>query len=159
MERDSLKNIISKNLKVKPSNSFTDKVMKNVTAQADEAFLKTAFKANLIYNAPNDFTAKVLQNITQKEQVTAYQPVIGKKVWYILGAIFSLILVLGLKSSTKTDESKYISISLDFFNSKLNLFSHFLVSNSFIMLLIISISGLIIIDSLLKSEKFTFMKA
>lgn len=153
MEQDSLKNIIAKNLKEKPSKGFTDSVMKSVSAQADEAFLKTTLKANLIYNTPNNFTAKALQNIIQKEQVTAYQPVIAKKVWYILGVIFVSILAIGINSSTKTVESKYISMSLEFFNSKLNLFLQFLVSNSFIMLLIISISGLIIIDFLLKSEK------
>lgn len=159
MEKDSLKNIVAQNLRVEPSSSFTSKVMKNITLQANEALLKSTFKANLIYNAPDDFASKVFQKITQKEQVTAYQPVIGKNVWYILGVLFILILVLGLKSSPAPHDSKYLTTTLNIFNSKLDLFSHFLVSNSFIMLLIISISGLIIIDSFLKLENIFFKKA
>lgn len=159
MEKDSLKNIVAQNLRAKPSSNFTDKVMKSVLAQADEALLKSTFKANLIYGAPDNFTAKVLQKITQKEPVTAYQPVIGKKVWYILATIFILIFALGLKSSPTTNDPKYLTTALNIFNSKLNLFSQYLISNSFLILLIISISGLIIIDSLLKSENIFFKKA
>jgi len=159
MKKEALKKIIAQNLKVKPSPNFTDKLMKTITATANEALLKTTLKAHLIHPAPDNFATKVLQTINKKEQVIAYKPVISKTVWYLLGLLFTLILILGLSSSDSKVETKYRALSLDFFNSKINLLAQYLVSNSFLSMLLVSILSLILIDMLFKSARLSKMSS
>jgi len=155
MEKDKLKHIIKKNIKQEPTKNFTKNIMQQVT---EDSFLKTTLKEGLLQKAPANFTANVLNELNLNPIVLNYQPVISKKVWGIIGVIFILLIFFSFRNTNANLTSKYINNITNFVILKLNTTLQLFLSNNFLTMLILSISGLILIDSLLNSRKSFFKR-
>ena len=80
----------------KPSTDFSDKVMQQIHAselQREEA-LGALLQKHVLESPSIDFSDKVMGQILKKEaHEFVYQPVLGKKVWYSIVIIISLIVI------------------------------------------------------------------
>lgn len=158
MKKDNFKNIIKDNLKEQSPDALTQKVMQAISTEVCEVELRTLLKDDLIYKAPGNFTSSVLESLIQESSVK-YSPVISKKVWYFIGAVFIAIFALGLNdTSLAATDVSYMAPALEFINIQFKVFISFFFSNTFLMLLIVSISSLVMLDTLIRSNKFDFNK-
>jgi hypothetical protein len=158
MKKDHLKQNISKHLKVKPSEDFTQHVMQDVFKVADEAYLKSHLKAPLLQKAPVNFTDKVMAGISLENE-SVYQPVISKTVWYILGLIFVVVLTIGLNNSAmSTTQTKYVTEALSMFNTMLLKTVGSLLNQKFIISLMFGVVSLLMLEIVLKSKQSLFKK-
>ena len=76
-----------------PSSEFSAKVMQQINALEleNEKALSSLLQKHTLEKPSLDFTSKIMQEISASGKIAAYQPVISKKVWFV---IFSVILVL-----------------------------------------------------------------
>jgi len=158
LKKDTLKYTLSKQLKEQPSSSFSKNVMQQIQ---EEAFLKSHLKTALIQKAPLDLKARVLSECLPNSVVTNYKPVISKKAWFIIMSVIVVILILSLNKSDSASiiQSNYITKPIAVFNTYLSVFTNYLISHSFIILMFFGVTSLITIESLLKIKKFDFKKA
>lgn len=83
----------------RPTLDFSDKIMQQIfLAEAKkEKALGTLVQKYALEAPPKDFTKKVMNQILKENSsVFVYKPVIGKKVWFSIGFVLSLILIYGL---------------------------------------------------------------
>jgi len=154
MKKEKLKHIIKKNIKQEPTKNFTQNIMQQVT---EDSFLKMQLREGLLQQAPTNFTANLLKKLNPKPVTAYYQPVISKKIWGVIGILFMLLIFFSFNNSNTNVTSKYIDIIVAVF-SRFNMVLQSFFSNNFLIMLILSISGLILIDSLLNAGKSIFKK-
>jgi len=157
MKKNNLKSNLSEHLKEQPTSSFSKNVMQQIQ---EEVFLKSELKAGLIQKASANFAASVLKECLPNSVVENYNPVISKKAWYLIGAVFVLFISLSFNNSTAPSfiQTKYITNTLNVINTSLSVFVNYLNAHSFIGLTLLGIASLITIDLLFKSNTFQFKK-
>lgn len=109
--KDKEKNIdkfIKQNLDIQePSKDFSGNVMEEIYAldlKKDKA-LSSLMQKHVLEAPSLNFASRVMASIEQKSEIKAYQPVIGKKVWFLIISVVALIFV-------------YTFLQLDFTASK-----------------------------------------
>ena len=157
MKKNNLKSNLSEHLKEQPTSSFSKNVMQQIQ---EEVFLKSELKAGLIQKAPANFAASVLKECLPNSVVENYEPVISKKAWYVIGAVFVLFISLSFNNSTAPSliPTKYITDTLNVINTSLSVFVNYLNSHSFIGLTLLGIFSLITLETFFKLNNFTFKK-
>jgi len=153
MKKDSLKNTLTKYLKVHSPLTFTNNVMRKIE---EDIFLKSQLKEPLLQKASNKFTANVLIKCLPEPITNNYEPVISKKGWIVIGFVLIVLMLFSFRYSKPGITSKYIDNISNVFSSKLNLILQLFTSNNFLMILIISVLSLIMFDFLLNSSKSIF---
>jgi hypothetical protein len=157
MKKNNLKSNLLAHLKEQPSDAFSKNVMQKIQ---EEVFLKSELKAGLIQKAPTNFKANVLKECLPNSVVENYEPVISKKVWYVIGAVFILFISLSFNNSPSQPliSTKYVTDSLNVINISLSVFVKYLNSHSFIGLTLLGISSLITLETFFKLNNVTFKK-
>ena len=81
----------------------------------EEKALSSLFQKHLLEEPSLDFTGRVMQAVEMKEQKIAYEPVIGKKTWFFIGFVITIIFVY---SFSNLDFSSPSNIYIEDFISK-----------------------------------------
>jgi len=156
MDKDELKNRLASHLRQKPSDSFTQKVMNTISFDADEVYLKQHLKEGLLHKTTSQFTISVLNKVTQQPTLSKYQPVINKKGWIFIGSLMILIIVLSFNQPESDFTSKYLTIMIDFINLKISSANNILVSNNFLLTLVVSIFSLFFLEAITHSNRLHY---
>ena len=104
MEDDNKKldKLIRDNIETeRPTLDFSDKILQQIiSAEAKkEKVLGTLVQKYALEAPSKDFTKKVMNQILKENSsVFVYKPVIGKKVWFSIGFVLSLMLFYGLSN-------------------------------------------------------------
>lgn len=92
---DKLKALLKQAGTDKPTEGFTNSVMQMVEADAArEAALQSILKKHPVEGPSFDFTASVMRQITAKHKPLVIQPIITKKAWFVIAAMFTLFLII-----------------------------------------------------------------
>ena len=94
-KEDKLKKLIQSVEPDQPTADFTAILMQKIEAQ--EAIvvnpaLDALFERHLIEEPSVDFTQKVMMGVERIDKKVVYEPIISKKVWYVIGIAASLII-------------------------------------------------------------------
>ena len=92
----NIDNFIKQNMDIhEPSEGFSKNVMEEIYALdlKKEKALFSLLQKHVVEEPSVDFTSKVMASIEQKLEITAYQPVIGKKAWVFITSVIALIFV------------------------------------------------------------------
>ncbi len=124
MEDDNRKldKLIRDNIETeRPASDFSDKIMQQIiSAEAKkEKALGTLVQKYAIETPSKGFTKKVMNQILKENSsVFVYKPVIGKKVWFSIGFVLSLMLIYGLS------DLDYKQTQFDYLDKYLLKFDH-----------------------------------
>ncbi|HWZ36561.1 MAG TPA: hypothetical protein VNW51_10395 [Mucilaginibacter sp.] len=78
-----------------PAESFTDSVIQMIEADAvREAALKSLLKQHIAEGPSYDFTAAVMRQVTAQRKTLVIKPIITRKAWYAISAVFILFLII-----------------------------------------------------------------
>lgn len=146
---------------IKPENAssdFSNNVMHqiNVMEKAREKALITLLQKHTLQETSLNFTEKVLLNINSSLDLPEYQPVIRKKVWFLLISI--LISVLIYIASFIDSSSNQIKIVNESLLEKFNLFSFNLsefISSPILALSLFALSTLLFLDYYLRNRRYS----
>ena len=113
--KDKDKNIddfIKQNLDIQePSKDFSGNVMEQIYAldlEKDKA-LSSLMQKHVLEAPSINFTSRLMASIEQQSKITAYKPVIGKKVWFLITSVIVFIFVyVFLKSDFAIKENIYL---------------------------------------------------
>ena len=121
--KDKDKNIddfIKQNLDIQePSKDFSGNVMEQIYAldlKKDKA-LSSLMQKHVLEAPSINFTSRLMASIEQQSKITAYKPVIGKKVWFL---IISVVLFIFVYTFLKSDFAIKENIYLENLQGKLN---------------------------------------
>lgn len=103
---EKLKALLKKAGSDKPAEGFTDSIMQIIEADAArEAALRSVLKQHPAEGPSFDFTANVMRGLNTQRKPLVIQPVISKRAWYAISAVFALLLAVAFwagKSSPQT---------------------------------------------------------
>jgi len=92
---DKLKALLKQAGTDKPAEGFTDAVMQLIEADAArEAALKSLLKQHPAEGPSFDFTAAVMRQVGVRRQPLVIKPIITKKAWFAIAAVFTLFLII-----------------------------------------------------------------
>ena len=92
---DKLKALLKQACTDKPAEGFTDAVMPLIEADvAREAALKSLLKQHPAEGPSFDFTAAVMRQVGARRQPLVIKPIITKKAWFAIAAVFTLFLII-----------------------------------------------------------------
>lgn len=101
------KNKLLKKGLLEPDTDFTSKVMNSI--DAEETVLSNLLAKHGSVTPSSDFTSQLMQQLEGKSPVAAYAPVISKKAWIGIAAVFIGIICLTIFFGTK--DSKEILLN------------------------------------------------
>jgi len=108
----NIDNFIKRNLDIQePSKDFSGNVMEQIYAldlKKDKA-LSSLMQKHVLEEPSINFTSRLMASIEQQSKITAYKPVIGKKVWFLISSVVVFIFVYTfLKSDFAIKENIYL---------------------------------------------------
>ncbi len=104
--------LIKQNLKIEePSLDFSSDVMDQVFASdlKKEKALSFLLQKHILEEPSIDFTTSVFSKIEQDSKAIIYQPVLGKKAWFLLSSLVVFIVVYVLMNM-ENSSGKYVVI-------------------------------------------------
>jgi len=156
----NIDNFIKQNLEIQePSMNFSDNVMEEIYAldlKKDKA-LSSLMQKHVLEEPSIDFTSRVMAGIEQKSKVLAYQPVIGKKVWFLISSVIVFIFVYTfIKMDFAITENIYIE-NLQSRVSNLFVFEYPSLDISPIYVLgIFALSSLLFLDYFIRNRRVAY---
>lgn len=152
-----IKNIISKVGIEKAPIDFTNKVMQDIFVSTSVEALKDATLSSLLKRTsieePSPEFVSAIMNQVKTPIVIDYQPLISKKVWFIIsGVVITFVLFVFLYDSPNESISVFNKVS-PYLNDMNSIFTNFLKGFTISPVLIISIfclSTLLLLDTFLK---------
>lgn len=154
---DILKRILQKVEPEKTPPGFTAFVMKEVEAEARQELtinpaLKSLLKRTSLENPPADFTEHVMTQVDGIGARTMYEPIIGKKAWgIILLAISFLVVFLVLNDKASISKQGLDTYSLIVGHTLDTVFRGMQRIPSLYLIVLISLSGLLLLDYFVKN--------
>jgi hypothetical protein len=149
--------IIKQNLKIEETSSgFSDNVMEQIydTDLKKEKALSSLLQRHIIEETTIDFTSKVLASIEQKSKVAIYQPVISKKVWFIITSVIAFVLVYTLlNEDAETTQNIYLESFLSKVTGLFTTEYPTLSISPLFALSIFALSSLLILDHFLRNRR------
>jgi len=116
----NIDNFIKQNLDIQePSKDFSGNVMEQIYAldlEKDKA-LSSLMQKHVLETPSINFTSRLMASIEQQSKITAYKPVIGKKVWFLISSVVVLIFVY---TFLKLDFTATKHVYLENLQSKVN---------------------------------------
>jgi hypothetical protein len=158
MDKDkNIDNFIKQNMDLhEPSTGFSKNVMEEIYAldlNKDKA-LSSLMQKHVLEEPSFNFTSRVMGSIEQRSKAIAYQPVIGKKVWFL---ILSVIVIIFVYTFLKLDFTATKHIYLENLQSRLdNLFVFEYTSlniSPLFGLAIFALSSLLFLDYFIRNRR------
>jgi len=116
----NIDNFIKQNLDIQePSKDFSGNVMEQIYAldlEKDKA-LSSLMQKHVLETPSINFTSRLMASIEQQSKITAYKPVIGKKVWFLISSVVVFIFVY---TFLKLDFTATKHVYLENLQSKVN---------------------------------------
>ena len=161
MDKDS-KNIdkfIQENLDVKKTSlDFTNEVMEQVfrLELKEEKAMTSFFQKHILEEPSSEFTSKVMSGLPQNSPTFVYQPVIGKKAWYFITAVFITLVIyiffnLDPNSTQIVDFSTYLERIETVFSFEIP----GILTSPFFALSMFALSSLLLIDYFIRNRQYS----
>lgn len=151
--------MIQENLSIEePSLGFSNKVMDQIFASdlKKERALSSLMQKHTLEEPSFDFTAGVLSNIEQKTVVETYQPVLGKKAWFLIGSLLTFIIVFTvLKADSSSNKYAAIGEMYSKFLDSLKFEFPTLAISPLFALSIFALSSLLFLDYFLRNRRLS----
>ncbi len=135
--------------------NFTDVIMKDISILNNEELLKdttlsTVLKNKAIEEPSVNFVSNVMRGIKNSTENT-YQPLIGKKSWFIISLVATLVIVYILYYATPSSTPSILDKTTPYIERLQTVFSNFKINLDLSM---IFVASLLSISSLLFFEFF-----
>ena len=108
----NIDNFIKQNMDIhEPSGGFSKNVMEEIYALdlKKEKALFSLLQKHVVEEPSIDFTSRIMASIEQKSKAVAYQPVISKKVWFLISSVVVFMFVfIFLKLDFRTTKNIYL---------------------------------------------------
>lgn len=113
------KDILKKGLmETKPD--FTSSLMNQINAE--DIAMKNVLSEHASLNPSADFTANLMSKLEGKVPAKVYTPVISKRAWAAIAAVFVGIIVLSVSVSQQSPTETVIDLNIDDMSKKLTSF-------------------------------------
>ncbi len=161
MEKNSrnIEKFIKQNMEIeKPSLEFTEKVMDQVLASESkkEKALASLIQKHTLNKPSLDFTSKVMISLPQNSPAFVYQPVIGKKAWYLI--LFSLLLIgvyVFFSADSTPTQTNIINAYITKFGSLFSFKMPYIFTSPLFALSIFALSSLLLLDYFIRNRRFS----
>jgi hypothetical protein len=155
----NIDNFIKQNLDIQePSKDFSGNVMEEIYAldlKKDKA-LSSLMQKHVLEEPSINFTSRLMASIEQRSKITAYKPVIGKKVWFLITSVIVFIFVYTfLKLDFTATEHIYLE---NLQNKAIGLFTFEYPSlniSPLFGLAIFALSSLLFLDYFIRNRRLT----
>ncbi len=161
MEKDfkNIDKLFQQNMEMeKPSQEFTEKVMKKVLASdiKKEKALTSLLQKHTLEQPSLDFTSRVMSGLPQKSPAFVYQPVIGKKVWYFMSAIFIFsVIFITYNLDPTPSQIEIISTYMIKIESIFSFKMPDILTSPLFSISIFALSSLLLIDYFIRNRSFS----
>lgn len=96
-KKDKFKNLLKLTADEQPSAGFTASIMQAIEADVQrEAALKAILQKEEAVGPSFSFTANVMAGIKASQPKYVYKPIISRKAWYGIAAIFTVLVALAM---------------------------------------------------------------
>ena len=154
-----IKNIIHKVGIDKAPADFTSKVMQDVFISSNEEALKdtilsSLLKRNCIEEPSEEFVSSIMNQVETTAEIK-YQPLIGKKTWFIISGIITAFVIFVFFSDSPKESSSLVTKALPYLDQAQHLLMNPFKSIRISPLLTISLlclTSMLLFDSLLKRK-------
>jgi len=153
---DKLRSLLKKFEMQTPPPSFTNEVVREIEAMADErvyasARLKIMLQKNVTQLPSNEFTYKVLNNVREQSRIP-YPPIIGRKTWALI-AVFLVACVMVALTMEPLDDTHSVLNFLPLGKYVSNLTLHFVEPLFYSSVILVSVGSLLLLDHVISKRR------
>jgi len=160
MKRDkNIDKFIKENLSLeKPSSHFSGNLMQQIDAKETEkeSALASLIQKHTLEQPTANFTASIMQGIILHEglPISAYQPVISKKIWFVLSSIILFVVVYTvLNFDNAPPEYSYIQDFVSKIDGAFSVKLPSILTSPILALSLFALSSLLLLDRFLHRKE------
>jgi len=140
-----------------PSSEFSAKVMQQINdLELENAkALSSLLQKHTLEKPSLNFTSKIMQEIGASAKIGAYQPVIGKKVWFVIFSVISALVILALFNFDNTPtQIKYLDVIVQKMDGALSYEMPAIISSPILALSMLALSSFLFLDRFLHRKEY-----
>jgi len=141
----------------KPSSDFSANVMQQINALEleNEKALSSLLQKHTLEKPSLNFTSKIMQEIGAREKIGSYQPVIGKKVWFVIFSIILVVVIFTIFNFNNTpSEMTYIDAFISKMSSSFSFKMPALITSPILALSMLALSSFLFLDKFLHRKEY-----
>ncbi len=159
MKQDkNIDRFIKKNLRTeKPSTSFSNELMQQIHAleNENEKVLSSLLQKHSLEKPSVNFTSRIMREINAVSSQSVYQPVISKKVWFVIFSVILSFVIFAIFNFDNTAiQVKYIDGIVQKMSESLSYELPELISSPLMALSMFALSSLLILDRFLHRKEY-----
>jgi uncharacterized integral membrane protein len=158
MKQDkNIDKFIKQNLSTEqPSSDFSSRVMQQINSLEleNEKALSSLLQKHTLEKPSLNFTSKIMQEINAGSAIGVYDPVISKKVWFIIfSTIFFLVIISVFNIENTPSQLSYLDIFMTKINEALSFKTPAVLSSPILAFSMFALSSLLFLDRFLRRKK------
>lgn len=139
-----------------PSAEFSSNIMQQINSleKINEKALASLLNKHTLEKPSLNFTSKLMQEISAVSKVSVYQPVISKKVWFLIISTILLLVVLAVFNFENTpSQFNYVDVVASKIDGLFSFKMPALISSPILALSMFALSSLLFLDRFLQRYK------